>query len=101
MPSPLWARKPIASLDSSGGGLARTLGTRDLVALSIGAVIGAGIFSTLGTAAAGEIDHDAHLVCVVTGSGFKDGASLARMADTSRVPLVEFGDFSNGLRRSG
>ena len=55
MPSPLWARKPIASLDSSGGGLARTLGTRDLVALSIGAVIGAGIFSTLGTAAAGEI----------------------------------------------
>jgi threonine synthase len=55
----------------------------------------------LQAAAAGEIDHDAHLVCVVTGSGFKDGASLARMADTSRVPLVEFGDFSNGLRRSG
>ena len=55
MPSPLWARKPIASLDSTGSGLARTLGTRDLVALSIGAVIGAGIFSTLGTAAAGEI----------------------------------------------
>ena len=54
----LWARKPIAALvpDSPDGtGMKRTLGTRDLIALSIGAVIGAGIFSTLGTAAAGEV----------------------------------------------
>ena len=62
MPSPLWARKPIASLDSTGSGLARTLGTRDLVALSIGAVIGAGIFSTLGTAAAGEIAANGEVI---------------------------------------
>ena len=55
MTSPLWARKPIADLVPDGAGMKRTLGTRDLVALSIGAVIGAGIFSTLGTAAAGEI----------------------------------------------
>lgn len=35
-------------------GLKRTLGSFDLVMLGIGAVIGAGIFSTLGTAAVGE-----------------------------------------------
>ena len=54
----LWARKPIADAAPEGpdrGGLKRTLGTKDLVALSIGAVIGAGIFSTLGTAAAGSL----------------------------------------------
>ncbi len=54
----LWARKPIAELvpeSADGTGMKRTLGTRDLIGLSIGAVIGAGIFSTLGTAAAGEI----------------------------------------------
>ena len=52
----LLARKPIAELlagDESG--LRRELGVSDLVLLSIGAVIGAGIFSSIGTAAAGEI----------------------------------------------
>ena len=54
--SSLWARKPISDAAPEGGearGMRRTLGTKDLVALSIGAVIGAGIFGTLGTAAAG------------------------------------------------
>jgi basic amino acid/polyamine antiporter, APA family len=37
-----------------GPGLRRTLGTFDLIMFGIGAVIGAGIFSTLGTAAVGE-----------------------------------------------
>jgi threonine synthase len=52
----------------------------------------------LRAAAAGEIDRDALVVCVVTGSGFKDGASLAKMADTARVPLSEFGEFADRLR---
>jgi APA family basic amino acid/polyamine antiporter len=43
-----------AQADEPGRGLKRALGTKDLVFLGIGAVIGAGIFSTLGTAAAGE-----------------------------------------------
>ncbi|MHB1298260.1 MAG: amino acid permease [Gemmatimonadaceae bacterium] len=54
----MWARKPIAELvpeSAEGKGMKRTLGTKDLIGLAIGAVIGAGIFSTLGTAAAGEI----------------------------------------------
>ena len=53
----LFARKPIADLLPGGDGetgLRRVLGVSDLVLLSIGAVIGAGIFSSIGTAAAGE-----------------------------------------------
>ena len=55
----IFSRKAIADLLAEGegaGGLRRTLGVTDLVMLSIGAVIGAGIFSTLGTAAAGEVN---------------------------------------------
>ncbi|MDQ8165193.1 MAG: amino acid permease [Gemmatimonadota bacterium] len=61
MASP-FARKPIAALvpegEGDGKGLRRTLGVTDLVALSIGAVIGAGIFSSIGTAAAGQMAPD-------------------------------------------
>jgi APA family basic amino acid/polyamine antiporter len=55
--SRLFARKPISELLTDGDaahGLKRALGAGDLVMLSIGAVIGAGIFSSIGTAAAGE-----------------------------------------------
>ena len=59
----LFSRKPIAELLTEGeGGLRRSLGAGDLVMLSIGAVIGAGIFSTLGTAAAGEIKATGEVV---------------------------------------
>ena len=57
MPS-LFSRKPIAELLAEEGhpnALKRALGAGDLVMLSIGAVIGAGIFSSIGTAAAGEV----------------------------------------------
>ncbi|MGZ3405723.1 MAG: amino acid permease [Polyangia bacterium] len=40
-----------------GSGLKRTLGALDLTALGIGAIIGTGIFSTTGTAAAGDPSH--------------------------------------------
>jgi APA family basic amino acid/polyamine antiporter len=56
MPS-LFSRKPIAELvaeSENPQGLRRELGAGDLVMLAIGAVIGAGIFSSIGTAAAGE-----------------------------------------------
>jgi basic amino acid/polyamine antiporter, APA family len=62
MPS-LFARKPIGELlAESEVGLKRALGAGDLVMLAIGAVIGAGIFSTLGTAAAGEVLPDGTVV---------------------------------------
>jgi APA family basic amino acid/polyamine antiporter len=52
----LFRRKPIAEVVTGGDeSLKRVLGAGDLVMLAIGAVIGAGIFSSIGTAAAGEV----------------------------------------------
>jgi APA family basic amino acid/polyamine antiporter len=51
----LFHRKPISELLEGGESLKRVLGVGDLIMLSIGAVIGAGIFSSIGTAAAGEV----------------------------------------------
>jgi basic amino acid/polyamine antiporter, APA family len=57
----LLRRKPIGEAAADGeapeGRLKRTLGAVDLTALGIGAVIGAGIFSSTGTAAAGGGGH--------------------------------------------
>ena len=61
----LFQRKPIAQLlaDSEhAGGLKRALGAGDLIMLGIGAVIGAGIFGAVGTAAAGQYDAAGNLV---------------------------------------
>ena len=57
--SQLFRRKPIAALMANEGtehSLRRVLGAGDLVMLAIGAVIGAGIFGAIGTAAAGQAD---------------------------------------------
>src|SRR5437867_2353749 len=54
----LFARKPIEALqpDSTAAhSLKRVLGAGDLIMLAIGAVIGAGIFGAIGTAAAGQV----------------------------------------------
>ena len=68
--SQLFQRKPIAALiDETHGAesLKRTLGAGDLVMLAIGAVIGAGIFGAIGTAAAGQIGPNGEVVR--TGAG--------------------------------
>lgn len=68
--SQLFARKPIAALLSdtdSTSGLRRTLGAGDLVMLAIGAVIGAGIFGAIGTAAAGQIGPNGETIRVGAG----------------------------------
>ena len=46
----------------AGSGMKRTLTTFDLVMLGIGAVIGAGIFSSIGTAAVGEVAQDGTVI---------------------------------------
>src|SRR5687767_13289630 len=69
---PLFARKPIGELLSGAddsAGLKRELGVGDLILLSIGAVIGAGIFSSIGTAAAGEVLPDGTLIRAGAGPG--------------------------------
>ena len=67
--SQLFARKAIADLQppEDGASLRRVLGAGDLVMLAIGAVIGAGIFSSIGTAAAGEIRPDGTVVRAAAG----------------------------------
>src|SRR6186713_897178 len=63
--SQLFQRKPIAALvaDTEGSqGLRRTLGAGDLIMLAIGAVIGAGIFGAIGTAAAGQIGPNGEVI---------------------------------------
>jgi APA family basic amino acid/polyamine antiporter len=66
----LFARKPIADLvsdDTSVHSLKRVLGAADLVMLAIGAVIGAGIFGAIGTAAAGQVGPDGTVIRYAAG----------------------------------
>ena len=68
--SQLFQRKPIAELvadTDSGQGLKRSLGAGDLIMLAIGAVIGAGIFGAVGSAAAGQIGPNGEVIR--TGAG--------------------------------
>jgi APA family basic amino acid/polyamine antiporter len=63
--SQLFQRKPIADLieDTHGvNSMKRTLGAGDLIMLAIGAVIGAGIFGAIGTAAAGQIGPNGEVI---------------------------------------
>jgi basic amino acid/polyamine antiporter, APA family len=67
----LFTRKPIAELlvdeADTGRSLKRVLGAGDLVMLAIGAVIGAGIFGAIGTAAAGQVAPDGTVVRYAAG----------------------------------
>ena len=60
MANPLFRKKSITTIirevkeggdNGHGGGLKKILGVRDLVSMGIAAVVGAGIFSTIGSAA--------------------------------------------------
>jgi len=65
-----FGRKPIAALmdeTGEGGGMRRVLGGGDLIMLAIGAVIGAGIFGSIGTAVAGQTDAAGQIIR--TGAG--------------------------------
>jgi basic amino acid/polyamine antiporter, APA family len=66
----LFQRKPIADLvhETEGTqGLKRSLGAGDLIMLAIGAVIGAGIFGAIGTAAAGQVGPNGEIIRVGAG----------------------------------
>src|ERR1044072_9476156 len=63
--SQLFARKPIAELRETEEGphsLKRSLGAGDLIMLAIGAVIGAGIFGAIGSAAAGQLGPNGEVI---------------------------------------
>ena len=61
----LFKRKPIADLiidENDPRALKRVLGAGDLIMQAIGAVIGAGIFGAIGTAAAGQVAPDGTVI---------------------------------------
>src|SRR4051812_21352259 len=61
----LFRRKPISALLAEEGrpnSLKRALGAGDLIMLAIGAVIGAGIFGAIGTAAAGQVGPNGEVI---------------------------------------
>ena len=68
----LWVRKPLSQLlqqaGDSEGGLKRTLGATNLVALGIGAIIGAGLFVRTAAAAAEACSPSPSRVAVATDS---------------------------------
>ncbi len=85
-----------ASAEAGEHRLPRVLRAKDLVLLGIGAVIGAGIFSTLGTAAAGEIGVRAGagpalvisflllgLVCALAGMCYAELTSMIPVAGSA------------------
>ncbi|HTS30426.1 MAG TPA: amino acid permease [Bryobacteraceae bacterium] len=68
--SQLFQRKPIAALVAETEGsrsLKRSLRAGDLIMLAIGAVIGAGIFGAIGTAAAGQLGPNGEVIRVGAG----------------------------------
>ena len=49
----------------------------------------------------GEVRADENIVCLVTGTGFKDERSLLRLTGESPTPLVgSFAEFCDGVRRA-
>src|SRR5688500_8258959 len=67
----VFARTPIAELAAADdpNSLKRVLGAGDLIMLAIGAVIGAGIFGAIGTAAAGQTGPDGEVIRYGAGPG--------------------------------
>jgi APA family basic amino acid/polyamine antiporter len=64
----LFRRKPISDLLVEGDqSLKRVMGAGDLIMLAIGAVIGAGIFGAIGTAAAGQIGPNGEVIRYAAG----------------------------------
>lgn len=90
----LWIKKSISSLqgeaDGETGGLKRTLSARSLVALGIGAIIGAGLFSITGTAAANNAGPGitisfviAAVACAFAGLCYAEFASMIPVAGSA------------------
>ncbi|MDZ4822659.1 MAG: amino acid permease [Flavobacteriales bacterium] len=89
----LWIKKPLAKLlaeSNESGGLKRTLGSRALVSLGIGAIIGAGLFSITGGAAANNAGPAvtisfliAAVACAFAGLCYAEFASMIPVAGSA------------------
>ncbi len=91
MANQLWAKKPINTLlaesSAEGNQLKRTLSATSLVALGIGAIIGAGLFSLTGIAAAEHAGPAVTLSFVLAGVGCAF-AGLCYAEFASMIPVA-------------
>ncbi|MFN5559141.1 MAG: pyridoxal-phosphate dependent enzyme [Opitutaceae bacterium] len=88
----------VVSDDSAWAWQARLAREEGIFAEPAGAVALAGVERAV---ARGELSPDAHIVCLVTGTGFKDERSLLRMTGEAGTPLVEgFDAFADAVRRT-
>jgi APA family basic amino acid/polyamine antiporter len=98
----LFRRKPIADLvlDGEGGEgqMKRTLGAWDLIFLAIGAVIGAGIFGAVGTAAAGEMENG---VVVRAGAGPGLGVSFVLLGGVCGLCALCYAELASMIPQAG
>ena len=98
----LFQRKPIADLvvTDDAHGLKRVMGAGDLIMLAIGAVIGAGIFSSIGTAAAGEVLPTGEVVRYGAGPG---AGPLVRPARRSSAawPALCYAELASMIPQAG
>jgi threonine synthase len=46
----------------------------------------------------GELTEDENVVCLVTGSGFKDSASVDRLIASRTCPILDAADLREALR---
>lgn len=107
VPNLLDATPVIAACRASGGnghlvsddaiyGLQRRLAREEgIFSEPAGAVAVAGALQAF---AAGEVNRGAVIVCTITGSGFKDAASVEAMIGADSAPLVELEAFEAALR---
>lgn len=104
MPHPLFRKKPVEAIDSGGGDgvhsqLQKVLGVRDLTSLGIAAIIGAGIFSTIGRAsfnggpAVSMLFVFTAIACVFTALSYAQFASTVPVSGSAYTyAYVSFGE---------
>ena len=56
------------------------------------------VAGALQAARAGRLDPNANVVCLVTGSAFKDPAALDAMVQGTSAPLIELADLERRVR---
>ncbi|HTR20343.1 MAG TPA: amino acid permease [Gemmatimonadales bacterium] len=96
----LFARKSVDQCiadGEAGGGLKRSLGPLQLTALGIGAIIGAGIFTAIGSAISGDPSHSGGHI----GAGSAIVISILLAGVTSALAALTYSEFAAMIPISG
>ena len=94
------SRSPDRRRGRERDGMKRALGAGDLVMLAIGAVIGAGIFSSLGTAAAGEVRRRRRRSCA-TAPGRRSCFSFVLLGAVCALAALCYAELASMIPQAG